>query len=131
MVRDAFVRKPTDRFEWERIMRRVEMPSGVKYLGLMLSTYADSDGSRVFPGVEKLSLVMCVGTATVKRSLGVLRDLGFVERVRQGNRHAGLADEYRLTIPSDLLSMRLLNPDECSKSGDHPRSLELSTDRSV
>lgn len=110
---------PVERFEWERIIRRVQMDKGAKYLALMMATYADFDGSRVLPGVERLSLVMCVGTATVKRGLAVLRELGFIERTKQGNRHAGLADEYRLTVPSSLLSFPMLPPEETTKSGDH------------
>ncbi|MFE7799051.1 helix-turn-helix domain-containing protein [Nocardia sp. NPDC057440] len=114
----AFARKPMDRFEWERIIRRLRIPAKDKYLALMLATYAESDGSRVFPGVDRLALVMCTGTATVKRQLATLRDLGLVERVKQGNRHAGLADEYRLTIPLNLSDFPMLTPEEQARSGD-------------
>lgn len=107
--------KPLDRFEWERIIRRLEIPGSVKYLALMLATYADPDGSRVHPGVERLALVMGVTDRTVKRSLSSLRDFGLLEKVRHGNRHAGLADEYRLTIPVGLPELSMLDPDESSR----------------
>lgn len=110
---------PVDRFEWERIVRRVQMPSGTKYLALMLATYADQDGSRIRPGVERLALVMCVTDRTVKRSLSALRELGLIERTKQGNRHAGLADTYRLTVPSTVLDEPMLSPDETAVSGGH------------
>ncbi len=108
---------PVDRFEWERIVRRVQMNSGTKYLALMIGTYADRDGSRIRPGVERLSLVMCVTDRTVKRSLSALRDLGLIKLTKKGNRHIGQADEYRLTLPSTLLDEPMLTPDETAQSG--------------
>ncbi|WP_378735368.1 helix-turn-helix domain-containing protein [Nocardia brasiliensis] len=110
---------PVDRFEWERIARRVQMHSTTKYLALMMATYADADGSRIRPGVERLALVMCVSEKTVKRAFADLRALGLIERTKQGNRHRGLADEYRLTVPSTLLDEALLDPDETAVSGGH------------
>lgn len=114
---EAVVCKPVDKDEWIRVMRRVRMASGTKYLGLMMATYADFDGTRVFPGVERLALVMGVSEKTVKRALSDLRGLGMVERVKQGNRHAGKADEYRLTTPVDLSGCLMLDPEEEEMSG--------------
>ncbi|MCC3311490.1 helix-turn-helix domain-containing protein [Nocardia africana] len=116
---DGVARKPVDQQEWIRILRRVQMTLGTKYLGLMMSTYANFDGSRVFPGVAKLALVMCVSEKTVKRALSELRALGMVERVKQGNRHEGEADTYRLTVPTDLFDRPMLDPEEKGMSGGH------------
>ncbi|WP_330253068.1 helix-turn-helix domain-containing protein [Nocardia sp. NBC_00565] len=112
MVRDAFVRKPVDRYEWERWLRRTLMPAPLKYLGLMAATYGNQDGTEVRPGVGRLARVMCVSERTVKRSLSDLREYGFLERTKQGNRHAKHADTYRLTVPSDVLELPILDPDE-------------------
>jgi DNA-binding HxlR family transcriptional regulator len=114
--RPESVLKPVDRFDWERIIRRMDMPSGAKYLALMLATYADQDGTRVHPGVELLARVMCVSEKTVDRSLKVLRELGLVTLVKKGNRHAKQADEYRLTASAELLG-RMLDPDESAGHG--------------
>lgn len=113
------VLKPVERFEWERIVRRVQMPSGTKYLALMMATYADQDGTRVRPGVECLGRVMCVSEKTVKRGLSELREIGLIQRTKQGNRHAGLADEYRLVCPSNLLDRPMLGPEESEVSTGH------------
>ncbi|NEW33812.1 helix-turn-helix domain-containing protein [Nocardia cyriacigeorgica] len=110
---------PVDRFEWERIVRRMQMPHSAKYLALMLATYADADGSRIRPGVERLSLVMCVTDRTVKRSLSVLRDLGLIKQTKKGNRHAKQADEYRLTVPATLFDHSMLDPNETGLSAGH------------
>ncbi len=110
--------KPVDRFTWERWIRRLVLPSGVKYTALMAITYGDLDGSRVHPGVELLARVMNVGTASVKRHLRVLRELGLIERVKQGNRHNGDSDEYRITLPENLFELPMLDPNEGPLSGD-------------
>ncbi|ORL01796.1 hypothetical protein A6F55_19075 [Prescottella equi] len=110
--------QPTGRFDWERIIRRVEIPSGVKFLALMLATYADPDGSRVHPGVERLARVMGVSEPTVKRSMAVLRSYGLIVLVKQGNRWANQADDYQLTVPSDLLDLPMLDPNESAESAD-------------
>ena len=113
-----FVLKPMARFEWERIIRRAALPSQVKYLALMAATYGNTDGTSVRPGVERLARVMSVSEPTVKRNLSALRTAGFIERTKQGNRHAKKSDEYRLTVPSDVLERLALDPDEQATSGD-------------
>lgn len=110
--------EPVDRFTWERWIRRLILPPGVKYTALMAITYGDLDGSRIFPGVERLAVVMNVGTASVKRHLRVLRETGLIEKVKQGNRHNGDADEYRITLPHNLMDLPMLDPDERPVSGD-------------
>lgn len=108
---------PVERFEWERIIRRVSMPPTVKLMALTLATYADIDGTRIRPGVERLVRVTGTSLATVKRALSWLREHGLIDRVKQGNRWAKQADEYQLSIPVNLLEMELLPPDERIESG--------------
>lgn len=100
-----------DRFDWERIVRRVQMPSGVKYLALMLATFSDIDGSRIHPGVEHLGRAMEVSNRTVIRNMSWLRENGFVTRSKKGNRYQSLADEYQLTVPPDVLDRLDLDPE--------------------
>ena len=110
---------PCDMFEWQRVVRRIEMQTTTKRLALVLSTYANADGSHVIPGTERLVLVTCTSKATVARHLDLLRGLGLIERVKQGNRHRGHSDEYRLTLPPNVLDLPMLGPDDQPKSGDH------------
>jgi hypothetical protein len=105
----------SSRYEWERIVRRVQMPPSVKCVAFALATYANTDGTSIYPGNERLAAVTCQGDKTVRRALAWLRGGYLVERVREGSRggRGGFADEYRLTIPSDLLARHvLLDPDE-------------------
>lgn len=104
--------EPCGRFEWERIIRRLDIPPQQKYLALMLSTYADADGTRVRPGTKRLARVMGSTERTVIRSLNPLREWGLLQRTKKGNRHSGQVDEYRLTVPATLLDLPMLPPDE-------------------
>lgn len=103
------------RYEWERIVRRVRMPGPTKAVALTLATYANQDGTSIYPGNERLVAVSCYSDKTVRVGLEWLRSGYLVERVREGSRggRRAFADEYRLTIPSDLLTRHeLLPPDE-------------------
>ncbi|WP_327139376.1 helix-turn-helix domain-containing protein [Nocardia sp. NBC_01327] len=109
---DGQTRWPADRHEWIGMIRRVQIPSQVKFLALMMATYANSDGTRIFPGSKQLALVMRVGVKIIDRDLPQLRELGFVELVKQGNRRGGESHEYRLSYPPDLPRRPMLDPDE-------------------
>jgi DNA-binding transcriptional ArsR family regulator len=104
-----------NRYEWERVLRRVRLGSPTKAVALALATYADRDGSSVRPGVARLSAVTELSERSVRNALTRLRDLGLIERTREGSRNGrrALTDEHRLAIPVDLLErVELLDPDE-------------------
>lgn len=99
--------------EWTDILVRIRFGT-VKYAGRnvtgarikavagRLADYADSNGSRVRPGLSRLAVDLEMDYRTVKASVAILRGLGLLKLVRSG-RKAGHADEYRLAIPVDLL----------------------------
>ena len=96
---------PPLRFEWERVVRScVDLHVTVKAVAYTLATYGDLDGTSVRPGNEALAADTCTSDKTVRRAVGELRDLGLIERVVHGSARgrAGVADEYRLSIPVDL-----------------------------
>lgn len=106
--------------EWTDILRRVRFGdsvkgmrgSMVKLVARTLATYADGNGTRVFPGIARLTVDCEINYQTAKKAVGVLRDLGLITPVRHGTRR-GHADEYRLTIPVDLLDrLDVLSPAE-------------------
>lgn len=109
---------PKNRYEWWSIVRRCRLGSSAKAVAITLSTYADPDGTRIFPGRQRLAAVMEKSPSTVDRALKQLRVIGLIERVSEG-RSAGrraLADAYRLTIPEDILEVvPMLDPDETRK----------------
>jgi hypothetical protein len=124
--------QPCGRFEWERIVRRIVMPERVKFLALLLATFADGDGSRIRPGLDQIAAMMGRSKATTKRNMAVLRsEYGLLEEIaRGGGRGArGRASEYRLVVPEDLLErVELLDPDgsrrETGLTQVSPESLE-------
>jgi hypothetical protein len=114
-----FTRQPIGRFEWERILRRIQVSApSVKLVGLMMATYADASGGRVRPGQAKLAAVIGTSISTVRRGQSELESLGMLDMITKGRSygrgHAGaFASEYRLSVPSDLLeAVPMLDPDE-------------------
>ncbi|WP_150117191.1 hypothetical protein [Arthrobacter sp. ERGS1:01] len=106
------------RFDWETIVRRVQMPLATKGIALLLATYSDTPtGESIYPGHTKLAAVACASKSTVERAIKTLRSIGLIEEVApgrsRGRNGGGLAAVYRLTLPSDLMeSVAMLDPDE-------------------
>jgi hypothetical protein len=93
--RDAGVR------EWRKAFRAAPIPDGPKALGFTMSTYGNTDGSRIHPGNERLAVDHHCDETTIGRHIKVLRKTGWMRRVREHRAGAkrGFADEYQLTIP--------------------------------
>jgi hypothetical protein len=107
--------EPAGRFDWERLVRRAQLPKPLKFLALVMATYADPDGSRVRPGLPVLSAVTGDSERHVSRLLTALVDSGLLEQVARGGGRGnrGRASVYRLTIPADLFDrMLLLSPED-------------------
>lgn len=114
-----------NRYEWERVVRRVVMPRPTKLAALALGTYANLDGTRVRPGTRVLAAIGDESEKNAQRHLGVLRDdLGLLELTRRGGGRGGRghASEYRLTIPPDLLDRAELLPP--SKPARRPKGAD-------
>lgn len=105
------------RFEWERIVLRTQLkPVALKALALVLATYADADeGDQIHPGLLRLSDNLGQDERTVRRNLEQLERVGLIVKITQGSkygRRAGMASEYRLTVPSDLFDAYEAEPDD-------------------
>lgn len=122
--------------DWTDILRRVRLGatvtvpgntrgvrgSTVRAVALMLATYADADGSRVFPGTARVAVACEIDYRTAKRCLASLRHLGLIVLVRPA-RQRHHADEYRLTIPTDLMErMAVLSPTEMESEVEEMRA---------
>lgn len=105
----------TNRYEWERIVRRCRLNPMTKYVGFALAQYANSDGTNAFPSVAKLARVTCLSERTVRKGLTELRACGLIKRVQKGGMRGTQAypDVHALAIPTDLLDrFDLLTPGE-------------------
>lgn len=88
--------------QWTDVVRRARLGRTVKAVAMVLATYADSDGTRVFPGVARLSYECEITYNTAQKALARLREVQLIELVKRATRR-GAADEYRLTLGADLL----------------------------
>jgi hypothetical protein len=94
----------------------------VKAIAFRLAMYADSDGSRVRPGMARLAVDVEADPGTVKRVVQLLARVGLLTLVREGTR-PGHADEYRLTIPTDLVeSVDVWSPTEHARETERLRA---------
>ena len=91
---------------WVDVVRRARLGKTVKAVAVMLSTYADPDGTRVFPGVARLAVDCELSWNSIKTALAELRRVQLIELVRTVPRH-----EYRLTFGAALLDRcEILSP---------------------
>ncbi|GIJ50010.1 hypothetical protein Val02_68960 [Virgisporangium aliadipatigenens] len=109
------------RFEWEQIILRARLTGVIagngkgtrggvsaaafKAVALAWASHANADGSEVFPGDATLAVEAEVGLQVAQAVKKKLVELGLTERVRAGFRRQRYGDEYRLTLPSDLLDV--------------------------
>ncbi len=121
------------RFEWERVVRRCRLgffqgstrdpkrwvrDATVQHVAFALSTYADLDGTRIFPSAERVGMVCELDERTVRVCIRRLRDLRLLHLVRPARSPGrgggpGTPAEYRMTVPDDLLQrVAHLDPDE-------------------
>lgn len=110
------------RFGWERAVLASELKSSARLVGLAMAVYADASGGSIYPGNVALAKGTGHNEKTVRRALAELRETGFVQLERRGNRRAGRADEWRLTLPTSVDTMptdQKLLVDINDRSGGH------------
>jgi len=91
------------RFEWERAVLRIAMPTTTKLVGLALATYGNRDGSNAHPGEARLARELGLSQRAVRKHLALLRDdLRLIVKISHGGSRSGHADTYRLGLPNDL-----------------------------
>jgi DNA-binding transcriptional ArsR family regulator len=97
---------------WNALVRRTRMADRQKLAALVVSSYADTDGTGIHCGVTRLAVDLGASYRTAQRYLAWLREVGLIELVREGNRRKRLSDEYRLIIGPDVLEhLEVLAPD--------------------
>lgn len=97
--------------DWVNVVRRAQLAPTVKLVALVIASYANPDGSKVFPGIARLTVQTGLDSRTVQRAMATLRKTGLIQLVRRGARRAGKSDEYRLTLAADVLErITVLSP---------------------
>jgi hypothetical protein len=94
-----------DRFEWERLIRELDLPASVKCVAYAMATYVNAgDGTRGHPGLDGLSRATGLHRSTVTVALAALEAGGLVVRQSHGGGgrgSRGVAAVYRLATPED------------------------------
>lgn len=93
--------------QWTDVVRRARLGRTVKAVALLLATYADTDGTRVFPGIARVAYEAEITYNVAQRALAALRDAGLIKVVHRATRRASgnkprKGDEYRLILAADL-----------------------------
>lgn len=100
------------RFDYERWIRRAALAPELKYLALMMATWANQAGEQVRPGDELLAQACGKGLRTIVRNRGELERLGWLEQLPRRRRSD--ANEYVLTVPEDVADRPdTATPEEC------------------
>lgn len=117
-------------YTWCEIIRRARMNQGTKLVALLLASYANPDGTKIFPGAARLAADSGLDVRTVKRAMGALRSSGLIETAHRGNRRRGQSDVYRLILAEDLLDrLDLRDPDEYAEDIETHRALRRMESR--
>jgi hypothetical protein len=125
------------RFAWEQIVRRARFTGVIpaqgkrgaisgahfKAVAWAWSSFANPDGTKLFPGIATVAIAAEVGYRTARLVTAKLIDLGLLERVKGSIKREGNFDEYRLAIPANLLDqLEVLNPDQMKSAAASMRS---------
>lgn len=105
--------RPIERFDWERLILRADIPKHLKALALAMAVHGNKDGSRVRPGRRLLADIFDDSERTVEIGIKALLDQGLLIQTKRGGGRAGegKANVYQLSDPGpDRLPMRL-DPD--------------------
>ncbi|WP_165945711.1 hypothetical protein [Micromonospora sp. KC606] len=119
--------RPVGRFEWEQIIMRARLGglitgngrgtrggvSGAAFMAVALvwSGHADPDGTNIWPGDATVAVEAEVGLKVAQAVKRKMIEIGLTEKVRSRSRRQHRGDEYRLTLPTDLLDrVEVLTP---------------------
>ncbi|MGW3888909.1 hypothetical protein ACWD69_09480 [Micromonospora chokoriensis] len=119
--------RPVGRFEWEQIINRARLAglitgngrgtrggvsgAAFKAVAHVWATHADPDGASIYPGDATVAVEAEVGLKVAQAVKRKMIEIGLTEKVRSRARRQHRGDEYRLTLPTDLLDrVEVLTP---------------------
>ena len=95
---------PLSRFEWERLIRELELSAAQKVTAYAMATYVNGDGTNAHPGVNGLMKATGLSRSSVLRALEALESDGLIAIVSRGGGKGvrrGNASIYALSVPVD------------------------------
>lgn len=116
--------------DWTLVVRRAQLGRTTKAVAILLATYADSDGTRVRPGIARIAIELEIGYNTAKAAMAELRTAGLIECVHKATRR-GESDEYRLIMAADLLDrIEVWSPGQVSVAIERTKAQKRGKHRS-
>jgi hypothetical protein len=115
---------------WNALVRRAQIGRERKAACLVVSSYANADGTHIHCGVARIAVDLEVSYSTARRYMAWLRTVGLIELVRAGSRRRGLSAEYRLIIGPDVTEhVEVLGPDRHEALAEGIREAEREGSR--
>ena len=90
---------------WVNVVRRARLHPTTKLIALFLASYANGDGTQIYPGVALLAVQSRHGYRTVQAELKRLRDLGLIEPMPRTGMPRTSPTRYRLILAADVLEL--------------------------
>lgn len=87
---------------WVSIVRRAQLDRDTKLIALLLATYADPDGTRIYPGTPRLAVQSGLSYRTVQRCMARLRAVQLIETMSRRGRRRGWSACYQLIIGPEV-----------------------------
>lgn len=104
--------EPISRMLWLDLIMRADIPTNRMAVAIALARFGDTDGTKVFPGMQKVADVAKVDVKTASNHVKALVSLDLLHMVRKGGGRGGSTNGYRLTRPADLSKLPLwLDPE--------------------
>jgi hypothetical protein len=103
---------PTERSTWINLVLRMNIPPQRKAVAFALSSFANPDGTRVFPGQGKVADMANLHETNARKHIKALVAAGMLIVVKRGGGRGGATNSYRLARPADITTLPLwLDPD--------------------
>ena len=103
---------PVHRAQWIDLVLRMDIPTQRKAVAFALAKFANSDGTRVFPGQQKVADMAKLHLTNARAHIRALVAAGMLVVVKRGGGRNGDPHVYRLTRPADITTLPLwLDPD--------------------
>lgn len=92
-----------NKWDWEQALKDRSvaegMTPGCQHIALLMSTYANGDGTSIRPTVQTLVGVSGKSRSSIHEALRYLRKTGWLQQTSRGAGVSRKASEYRLAIP--------------------------------
>lgn len=89
--------------EWINVVRRARLPATTKLVALLVASYADPDGTNIYPGIARLAVQSGKGYRSVERALASMRAMQLIEKMPRAGMRRGWSARYRLILGADVL----------------------------